>query len=295
MNTISWIKNVAPPGSDNYYALRKIKPEKQDAIKIILALFDTILKIPFTLQDDNLVRIKLRWWKEEIIKTQQNHASHPLCIELFSVMQTYELNYNAVLQMISAIENIIQNCQFSTEQSLRDFYTYTYGIRERMIAKIISPEASQFSESIHHLAYSLALIDNLKHIRQRALKTYVFFSDEEARELNVDKNSVLTLKRSDALKKLFERQIEKAREHFNTGRATTGGSPLRPLFIRNHLSLKWCELVRDENFPLFTHHIELTPLRKWWYSRKPLTPLQKLQTCRKASVLSSLTPDKTAL
>lgn len=268
MNITSWLNTIAPPGSDNYYALRKISPEKQHAIKVILALFETIFQIPFTLSDDSLVRIKCRWWKEEIMKTQQGHASHPLCIELFSVMQTYQLNYNALLQMISTIENIVQNCQFPTEQSLRDFYTYTYGIRERMIAKILLPDAAQFADSIHHLAYSLALIDNLKHIRQRALKTYVFFNDEEAREVGVDKNVVLTMKTSEPLTKLFERQVKKAQKHFKLSveKLTLNEVSCQPLFLRTRLGLKWCELIRDENFPLFTHHVELTPLRKWWYS-----------------------------
>lgn len=274
MNLSPWLDTIAPPGSDNYYALGKITPEKQQAITIILALFETILQIPFTLSDDNLVRIKLRWWKEEIIKTQQRQASHPLCQALFSMMEKYQLNYNALLQMISAIEDIVQNCQFPTEQSLRDFYTYTYGIRERMIAKILLPEEKQYSEAIHHLAYCLGLIDNLKHIRQRAMKMYAFFSDEETRALGVDKNLVMTMKISEPLKKLFQVQIEKAYEHFLLGSkmlAFNGVSPqrrLRASLIRVSLGLKWCELVRDENFPFFTHQLELTPLRKWWHSLK---------------------------
>lgn len=259
---------MIPPGSDNYYALLKVEPEKQKAISIILAIFDAIMIIPFALSEDEIVRVKLRWWKEEIIKTQQGHASHPLCIQLFSIMQQYQLNYNALLQMISAIEDVVQNCQFSTEQSLRDFYTYTYGIRERMIAKIISPDASQFSDVIHHGAYCLALIDNLKYLRQRAMKTYVFFSDEEARELGVDKNLVLTMKISEPLKKLFQHHINKAKEHFKLARAGTGALPLRPLFIRAYLGLQWCDLISQEQFPIFTHQVELTAIRKWWYYRK---------------------------
>lgn len=269
-----WLDNIAPPGSDNYYALLKVESEKQHAIKIILALFDTIFQIPFALSDDSVVRIKLRWWKEEIMKTQQGHASHPLCLKLFFIMEKHQLNYNALLQMIDTIENIVQNAQFSTEQSLRDFYTYTYGIRERMIAKILLPEAKQHAEALHHLAYCLGLIDNLKHIRQRAAKTYVFFTDEETRELGVDKNLILTMKISAPLKKLFQYQIEKAHEHFRLGAeklTLNGVSPQRrlgPSLIRAWLGLKWCGLISKEQFPLFIHQTELTPIRKWWYCRK---------------------------
>ena len=267
-----WIENTAPPGSDNYYALLKVAPNKKHSIKILLALFEIFLTMPFVLNEDEMVRAKLRWWKEELIKAQQHHASHPLSIALKPIMESYQLNYNALLQSISTIENIVQNCQFPTEQSLRDFYTHTYGIRERMIAKILFPESKQYSESIHHLAFCLGLIDNLKHIRQRAAKTYVFFTDEEARELNVDKNLILTIKISEPLKKLFQRQIEKAHKHFQLAiekLAFNEVSPQRrlgPSLMRVSLGLKWCDLISQEQFPLFTHKTELTPIRKWWHS-----------------------------
>ena len=266
-----WLDNIASPGSDNYYALLKVEPEKQHAIKILLALFEIFITMPFVLSDDEIVRTKLRWWKEELIKTQQHHASHPLSIALEPIMEKYQLNYNALLQCISAMEERVQNSQFPNEQSLRDVYTHTYGIRERMIAKVLYPEAKQFAESIHHLAYCLGLIDNLKQLRQRAAKTYVFFTDEEARELGVDKNLVLTMKMSEPLKKLFQRQIEKAHEHFRLGTeklTSNGVSPQRrlgPSLIRAYLGLKWCDLISKEQFPLFTHQMELTPIRKWWY------------------------------
>jgi len=268
----SWLASTSPLGSDTYYALNRLEPEIQQAIKIILAVFHTIMSMPFTMSDDEIVRAKLRWWKEEIIKAQQQHASHPLCIALYPIMEKYELNYNALLQCITAIENQLQNCQFPDEKSLRDYYTYTYGIRERMIAKITCAEAKQHAEAIHHLAYTLGLIDNLQHIKSRAAKTYIFFTDEEAKELSVDKSKLLTLKISDDAKKLFQSHIDKAKKHFQIGvdmvRATTGGSTLQPLLLRAYLGLKWCDLVSEAQFPLFTHHIELTPLRRWWLSRR---------------------------
>ncbi len=284
MNTgalTNWLEIATPMGSDNYYALSKLAPEKKQAIKIILAFFNCIMSIPFTLSEDEIVRTKLRWWKEELIKTQQRHGSHPLSIALAPIMEKYRLNYNALLQCISAIEDRVQESQFPDEQSLRDFYTFTYGVRERMIAKITFPEERQYAEGIYHIAYSLGLIDNLKHLRQRAAKTYVFFTDEEARELEVDKNLILTMKISEPLKKLFGHHIEKAQQHFKIGADLLNykrlGTSLRWddttknlqfLSLRAHLGLQWCELIKKEQFPLFTHHIELTPLRRWWYCRR---------------------------
>lgn len=266
-----WLNKIAPAGSDNYYALLKVAPEKQHAIKVLLTLFETLITLPFAISEDEIVRAKLRWWKEELIKTQQHHASHPLSIALEPIMESYQLNYNALLQSITAIENRVQNSQFPDEQSLRNFYTYTYGVRERMIAKVLSPETNIYSEAIHHLAYCLGLIDNLRHLRQRTLKTYLFFTDEEANELNVDKNLVLTMKVSEPLKKLFQRQIKKAHEHFRSASeklTLNEVSPQRrlgPSLIRASLGLKWCDLITQEQFPLFTHKIELTPIRKWWH------------------------------
>ncbi|MCD8499575.1 MAG: hypothetical protein LRY43_00065 [Gammaproteobacteria bacterium] len=69
------------------------------------------------------------------------------------------------------------------------------------------------SEEIHHGAYALALVDNLKNIRQRTLKTYVFFSDEEAQTLSTNKNIVLTRQMSDDLKELVSHHIKKIFYH----------------------------------------------------------------------------------
>lgn len=266
-----WLKEIAQAGSDDYYALRKVEKSKQEELKIILALFDAIMKIPFRLKEDALVKIKLNWWKEELIKTQRDQASHPLTQALFFIMKAYQLNYNALLQFITALEEITQYCQFPNEQSLRDFYTYTYGIRERMILKILCPNQSDImKESVHHGAYCLALIDNLKYIRERALKTYIFFSDEETKSLNIDKNLILSLKLSPDLMTLFEHQIQKAKEQATyLYQKNQGNWLVHPFFrIRCELALRWGDLIKDEKFPLFTHHIELTALRKWWYSRK---------------------------
>lgn len=266
-----WLDHISPPGSDNYYALSGVGADKQEAIKIILAVFDAIMSMPFVLREDEIVRTKLRWWKEELMKTQQKNASHPLCIALAPIMEKYQLNYNALLQCISAIEDRVQHSQFPDEQSLRDYYTYTYGIRERMMAKILFSEEKQHAEAIYHIAYSLGIIDNLKHVRARAAKTYVFFTDEEAGALNVDKNLVLSMKISEPLKKLFGHHVDKAKQHFQIGAdfiRATNRLPLQPLLLRGHLGLQWGELIKKEHFPLFTHQVELTPLRRWWISRK---------------------------
>ncbi len=273
-----WLDHISPPGSDNYYALSRLETDKQEAIKVILAVFDTIMSMPFVLREDEIVRTKLRWWKEELIKTQQKHASHPLCIALAPIMEKYQLNYNALLQCISAIEDRVQHSQFPDEQSLQDYYTYTYGIRERMMAKILFSEEKQHAEAIYHIAYSLGIIDNLKHVRARAAKTYVFFTDEEAGALNVDKNLVLSMKISEPLKKLFGHHVDKAKQHFQIGAdfiRATNRSPLQPLLLRGHLGLQWGELIKKEQFPLFTHQLELTPLRRWWISRKYSSNIQE--------------------
>jgi len=268
MTNDTWSKTIIAPGSDNYYALRDIPTKERQAIVTILSFFNTIMAVPFTVTDDHVAHHKLQWWQADIIKSTQNTASHPLSTEIASVTKAYHLNHNVLLQFIRTIENLIQNCQFRTEQSLRDFYTYTYGIRERMIAKILSPNAAAVSEEIHHGAYALALVDNLKNIRQGTLKTYVFFSDEETETLGKNKNIVLTRQMSEDLKELISHHIKKIFYHGDMVQNKKNYPALHPLIIRIELAKRWCTLIQEEDFPLFTNHIDLTPLRKWWHTRK---------------------------
>lgn len=79
------------------------------------------------------------------------------------------------------------------------------------------------------------------------------------------------MKISEPLKKLFGHHVDKAKQHFQIGAdfiRATNQSPLQPLLLRGHLGLQWGDLIKKEQFPLFTHQVELTPLRRWWISRK---------------------------
>ncbi len=256
---------LSPPGSDYYYSLKKLPLTTANAIDNIFSVFDHITRIPITVSNDSIAHIKLQWWKKEIIETQQHNGTHPLSEMLYNTMNTHQLNFNSWLQIISTTENTLQSCQFTTEQSLRDYYTYTYGIREKMIAKILLPDVNAHSQAIYHFAYCLGLIDNLKNLHDFSKKMYGFFSDEELSSLSMKKAELFSLKTNPKIQELITLQTKKAKNTFEEGLLLLpkeAHKAIRCIIIRCHLALTWATLLQSEEYQILEKKIILTPFRK---------------------------------
>lgn len=263
------------PGSDIYYSLIKLPKSQAKDIQIILELFEGLLSIPTSVSDDQVAHAKLQWWSEEIIKISQNQGSHPISQDLYKIITQYQINPNAFGQVISTIENTLQNTQFETEQEIRNFYTYTLGIRERMIAKIcfadaknkISTDPTEYSQAIYHLAYCVGLINNLKNLRAHSQKLYGFFSDEELNNLAMQKAELFSLKTNNNIKSLISSELKKANQAYQDGLKLIPKKHrkyLSGLITQCKLALAWGKLLPSENYAILEKQISLTPVRKFF-------------------------------
>ena len=174
--------------------------------------------------------------------------------------------------MINTIENTLQNTQFETEQDLRDYYTYTLGIRERMIAKITFPTSDldaskQHSQAIYSFAYCLGLIENLKNLRVHSKKLYSFLSDEELNNLSMQKAELFSLTTNKNIQDLVKIQIKKANIAYQSGLELLpkkNHKQLRCLITRCKLALAWGKLLKSEEYKVLEKQISLTAIRKFF-------------------------------
>lgn len=266
------------PGSDLYYSLIKSPKSQARDIQIILELFENLLSIPTNVSDDQVAHAKLQWWSDEIIKISQNQGTHPISQDLYKIITQYQINPNAFGQVISTIENTLQNTQFETEQEIRNFYTYTLGIRERMIAKICfansknktNTDPAEYSQAIYHLAYCVGLINNLKNLRTNAQKLYGFFSDEKLNNLAMQKAELFSLKTNNNIKNLIITELKKANQAYQDGLILIPKKHrkyLSSLIIQCKLALTWGKLLPSENYEVLEKQISLTPIRKYFIAR----------------------------
>lgn len=255
------------PGSDNYYSLIKLPKSQANEIKVIIELFDNLLSIPTSVSDDQIAHAKLQWWSQELSNIAHGKGSHPISQNLYNIIKNYQINPGAFGQAINTIENTLQDTQFKTEQDLRNYYTYTAGIKERMIAKITFPESPQYTQAIYSLAYCLGLINNLKVLRINAKKLYGFFSDEELNSLSMQKAELFSFITNRNIEKLIILQINKAKEAYKNGLNALPEKhhkQLRCLITRCKLALAWAKLLKSENYQVLEKQISLTAIRKFF-------------------------------
>jgi phytoene synthase len=75
-----------PPGSADYYAARFGPEASRRAVGAILVWGRTLESVASDTSDPGVARLKLQWWGEELRRTAQERARHPLARELQPVL-----------------------------------------------------------------------------------------------------------------------------------------------------------------------------------------------------------------
>jgi 15-cis-phytoene synthase len=141
-NLSTWINELIPAGSDDYYRLLGLNQKKKQALQSLLCFFNNIDKVLLSTNDDAVCQQKLGWWQQEIASTYQGKASHPLTKALAPIIKEYNLAMNSFNEYIESTQSLITNCRFDTFQDYLVFTMHCAGLREWLIAQVLSPNTT---------------------------------------------------------------------------------------------------------------------------------------------------------
>lgn len=71
---------ATPLGSPAYYAVRFSPPAQRERNALLIAWYDLIRGIADRPQDPGVARLKLDWWRDEILHLPGGASRHPLCL-----------------------------------------------------------------------------------------------------------------------------------------------------------------------------------------------------------------------
>lgn len=265
----SWIKELIPAGSDDHYRLLGLHFKEKQALQSLLCFFNNIDKVLLTTNDDTICQQKLGWWQQEIARTYQENASHPITKALAPIIKQHNLAMNSFNEYIQSMQSLITNCRFDTFQDYLVFTMHCAGLREYLIAQILTPNASKNQQKIFQLALCIDLIDQLKQLRNKLNKGYIFFDNATLKAFDITHRDLLTLKTPADFSKLVNDHCQKARAAFEGTFDKLGQQEkkqLRPIIVRCILGLKWCDSIKEEDYQILQKHIRLTPIRKWLFT-----------------------------
>ncbi|GEM_PF-3524766 len=258
---------VAKPGSELFYATKKIPSEKRDAVIALHAFYQEIESI--ALNTDTLAPTKLNWWRGEIIKIQDGKPDHPVAIFLQNALPNFSLYTARVLEIIDAWEYALSVILFEKFEDVMTHIIRTAGAREAMIAEILQNQ-NVSTENIYSFSFIIEMTHYIQHLHSYVREEIFYFSEDELQRFQVTAQELQKYKTTENIKTLLLFQIEKIKNAYEKN-AITKPKTIYEKYMKSRLkvALAVLQAIESSNYSTLENFIDITPLKKWWLSRAP--------------------------
>jgi phytoene synthase len=266
MHTIS---EYAPAGSDIYYVLRQVAPEKKSFYLALHAYAQELYKTSEHYKEVAIAQKKLIWWVDEIKNLYQGAPKHPLTKILQDAIGRYQLKEIELLAMIEAAMLATTTQIFMTEAELRQHYQHTGGIVASLKAKILDIEKisidAGWQNKVHQLGSAYEILRHLLNFPKSLHRQHLYLPLSLFQEYQIDPQPILQNKNLSTLVPLLNAEFESAKKLIITTKLALTPleqKHLRPLLLELELKLKQVQKTAKAAWKIFDYHLELSPLFK---------------------------------
>ncbi len=272
-NAEYYIQKTVKPGSTLYYSLLKSVEPAKSCLIYVFAFWQEVQQIVLECQDPGVARVKLMWWKEEVTK-YQHQPRHPILKALHELDS--ELNISTYFsEIIDGFLFQLSHSQFHDEQELDKFIEMTFCPFIQVILQILSCQQDAFT---FHLGKGLGKYYLLTSIKRYLNKGYCYIPDDLAEKYQLNISQLSTKTQVENFLTFCQQETSFIIEHFSTAMKHLSPNEIKqlsPILIFTELKLATLNELAKENFPILSQQIKLTPIRKFFISRKIYKKCQK--------------------
>ena len=271
MNEVeSYFQDVAPRGSSLYYSLLKVASPKREMILAINAFYKVLHDMRLAAREPEVAKAKWQWWRQEISRLNSGRASHPLVIYLQEQLPLYNLDAQAFLDLIDAMETYLHEMISLSDVVLQA--ERTVGLRDAMIAKLLMPNQA-VPDAITKMAVSVEWITQLQNLHAYVQQGWIIFTEEELTAHGVKSEAFSLFRTTAPIRALLKARGEKAKVLQGEAYASLNKADRKvylPLILRSRLSEAMLHEIALSDYAVLEQHIRLTPLRTLFLTAKML-------------------------
>jgi phytoene synthase len=257
-------EKIAAEGSPLYYSIKKVRPEKRDALIIIEAFYQELEDVLLKSSDPDVAHQQLNWWRSEIIKIPQGLACHPVT----RAMSDAGLNdVQVYFDIIDGIEQTLAFQSFDTFEDLVVHMMRTGGARELLLIDLLELSEKIPEEIIYQFSMVIELVKYIQCLRHYTRRGLMMFPRDELQKFQVSTELLYAFKTTPEIKNFLTSQVEKitsAYQQANHALTPLMRDQLKHLRARCDLSLATLREIQQSGFTVLENFIQLTPLKMWW-------------------------------
>ncbi|MFM9912417.1 MAG: presqualene diphosphate synthase HpnD [Methylophilaceae bacterium] len=259
---------VAASGSSFYYSVLFLPTPRRQAITALYAFCREVDDIADECADPNTARIKLTWWRAEIVNLFEGRPQHPVSRALAPAIKDYQLDEALFNEIIDGMEMDLDQNRYA---DFKELHLYCYRVASvvgQLAAAIFGYTERQTLKYAHDLGLAFQLTNIIRDVGEDARRGRIYLPLDELARFNVSETDILHGHETENVRKLLEFQIDRAKLTYlralgelpHADRRSQRTGLMMAAIYRTLLA----EISNDGCEKVLNQRISLTPLRKLW-------------------------------
>jgi phytoene synthase len=242
-------RDIAPPGSHLYYSVLFCDKNISHKILALKALESKFQQIRFKSKEPQIIQMQFDFWENELTNPNPQHP-------ITQYLQRQKLIDHKLLDILIAYKNDTNIQLYETEHDLISFYQNTKGVLEKII----------FGEDlIVEFGCYLGRTHFLINIRDYIERGKIYISGERLLQHHVTLYDFSSLRQNQNMQDLLTEELLNIKSYLESLQSfLLKSKAFMPNYILSKIYLAQLKEIEKNLFSIFTHKVDLTPLRKFW-------------------------------
>lgn len=262
---------AAPPGSDVYYSVLFLTPERRRATIALEAVRRELEDAVRDASDPAVVQSKLQWWRQELVRLFEGRPEHPAAKALQPHLARYDIGAVHLGELLAGVEADAMQNRYLDWPNLRRHGDQVAGVAGRLTARIAGQTHARTLEFARLMALTEQLVHFIRNLGEDVRHNRVYIPVDELQRFNVPAADLFNRRYAEGFKPLMTFQAERARATYKEALAALPAEDRRAqrsALIRGVLAMRLLDEVEADGFQVLTQRTDLTPLRKLWLAWK---------------------------
>ena len=267
-------QKAAASGSSFYYSFLFLPPARRRAITALYAFCREVDDVVDETADENLARIKLAWWRNEIAQMYAGNPQHPVTRALAPCVETFSLTQTRLEEILDGMETDLLQTRYLDFKALERYCYLVAGVVGLCASDIFGRSDDSTLVYARNLGLAFQLTNIIRDVGEDARRGRVYLPVNELQQFGVPVADILHARYSDNFSRLMTFQHERAQAYYSTAFAALPAADRRaqrPGLIMAAIYRALLEEIRRDGFQVLHQRTSLTPIRKLWLAWKTWT------------------------
>lgn len=260
-------EKTASSGSSFSFSFRFLDPEKRRAITALYAFCREVDDVVDECKEESVARQKLAWWHEEIARLYHDQPQHPVTRALKPFIDKYDLAEEHFTEIIDGMEMDLDQNRYATFSELSLYCYRAASVVGLLAAGIFGFQDRHTLKYAHNLGMAFQLTNILRDVAEDAARNRIYLPQEELVRFGISEEDILNGHNSDAMKRLFAFQAERAESFYQQAMAELPEvdryNQLSGLLMSAVYRATLQEIIKRD-YPVMQGRVRLPTWRKLW-------------------------------